>query len=91
MPMKAAARRPALESFISLVNLDRGEVRNWFMQRVILHEHVRCPCSKGTERGGQEDTDIANVNREVYCSKDIPDGAAGGHETGVDGATYDTS
>lgn len=55
------------------------------------HLHVCRPGGKGAEPWREENTNVADVDREVQRMEDVVDDTAGSHQTRVDRATYDTT
>jgi hypothetical protein len=82
--MKAAARRPALSSFISFVNLSIREC----LVLVVSHNHGRyaqvCrPSGECAKTRSKEHADIPDIDRKIETVKNIVDNTAGSHETGI--------
>ena len=54
------------------------------------HAHIGRPGREGTEARREEDANVADVDREVECVKNVVNDAAGGHQARIDGASYNT-
>ncbi len=55
------------------------------------YAHVGGPGGERTEARREEDTNVADVDREVQRVEDAVNDAAGRHQARVDGASYNTS
>ena len=89
--MNAAARRPELSSFISLVNLAKRVSKQALPRHAHSNVHVRGPCSERAETRGEQYTNVTNVDRKVEGMEDVVNDAACGHQSRVDGTADDTS
>lgn len=89
--MKAAARRPALSSFNSFVNLTPSCQKSSRVMSDSINIHVRCPCSEGAEARGKEHTNVPDVDRQVKRVKNAVDDPTGRHKAWIDGTTDDAT
>lgn len=88
--MNAAARRPALSSFNSFVNLYL-DVSRKHPQFHYSDLHICCPSRKRAETGSKEHTNVPDIDREVKCVEYVVDDSAGSHETRVYGSSNYTA